>query len=173
MPQLQQDIGEAVMGRYKKVITYSDGAARGNPGPAGAGGEIRNSSGDTLAEISEYLGETTNNVAEYKALILTLERALQYAPSEIDIHADSELLVKQLNGEYKVKNEGLKPLFERVKQLLSGVKKATVKHVYRSVNARADELANEAIDRFKKGEVAGKKADDPSTQEGFEQGTLF
>ncbi|HEY3373451.1 MAG TPA: ribonuclease HI family protein [Candidatus Aquicultor sp.] len=134
------------MARYEKIIIYSDGAARGNPGPAGAGGQILTPSGKTIAEISEYLGETTNNVAEYSALILALEKAREFYPKEIEIRADSELMVKQLNGEYRVKNEGLKPLYDRVRQLLVGVKKVNVRHIYRSDNKRADELANEAID---------------------------
>lgn len=134
--------------RYKKLIIYSDGAARGNPGPAGAGGQITSPSGEVLAEVSEYLGETTNNIAEYKALVLSLERALKFNPEEIQIRADSELLVKQLNGEYRVKNEGLKPLYDRVRHLLAGLKRVGVSHVYRSDNKQADELANRAIDSF-------------------------
>lgn len=134
----------------RKIIVFSDGAARGNPGPAGAGAQIKNANGEVLAEVSEYLGETTNNVAEYKALILALERALEYKPEEIEINADSELMVKQLNGEYKVKNEGLKPLYGRVKQLLAGCKRVRIIHVYRSENSAADELANKAIDEFER-----------------------
>jgi len=156
------------MNKHKKLVIYSDGAARGNPGPAGAGAHIQNLSGNTIAEISEYLGDATNNVAEYKALILALERALPYAPEEVEIRSDSELLVKHILGEYKVKNEGLKPLFQKVKQLLSGIKKIDIKHVYRNENLRADELANEAIDKFVKGEKAEVEINDLP-----EQGSLF
>jgi len=154
--------------RYRKLIIFSDGAARGNPGPAGAGGQVKSPSGKVLCEISEYLGETTNNAAEYKALILTIERALAYHPEELDINADSELLVKQLKGEYKVKNEGLKPLYERVKHLLAGLKRVGIRHIYRSENAEADRLANTAIDKFAKGEKGEKKLGDVP-----EQGSLF
>ncbi len=156
------------MTENKTLIIYSDGAARGNPGPAGAGGQIKDSSGNVLAEVSEYLGETTNNIAEYKALILALERALGYNPTRLEIRADSELLVRQLLGEYKVKNEGLKPLYDRIKQLLSGVKSVDIKHIYRSDNKHADELANQAIDSFEKGATIEKKIDDLP-----EQGSLF
>lgn len=153
---------------YEKVIIYSDGAARGNPGPAGAGGQILSPMGNVLAEVSEYLGETTNNVAEYKALILTLEQVPQFRPREVEIRADSELMVRQLNGEYKVKNEGLKPLFNRAKQLLSQFKRVTIKHVYRSDNKHADELANEAIDNYIQDEREEKEIEELPGQ-----GTLF
>ncbi|MDI6715662.1 MAG: ribonuclease HI family protein [Actinomycetota bacterium] len=152
----------------KKLIIYSDGAARGNPGPAGAGGQIKTPGGKVLSEVSEYLGETTNNVAEYKALILTLQEAMQFEPAGIIIRSDSELLVKQLTGEYKVKNRDLKPLHELVKQLLEGVGYVDVEHVPRNKNRRADELANEAIDRF----IKGKKAE-VEIEKLPKQGSLF
>lgn len=163
-----------------KLILHTDGAARGNPGPAGAGGEIRNDDGKLLAEVSQYLGEATNNVAEYKALILTLERALLFNPQEIEVRADSELLVKQLCGEYRVKNEGLKPLYARIKILAADVKKFEVRHVYRSENAHADELANMAIDAYQSGDstFGSGQGRDSGTQhaaneDGFEQDSLF
>lgn len=179
---------------YDKLITYSDGGARGNPGPAGAGGVVQTPEEEVLAEVSEYLGETTNNIAEYKALILTLQKASRFASKSLEVRADSELMVKQLRGEYKVKNEGLKPLYLQVKDLLSHYKNVTVKHVYRSDNKRADELANEAMDRQEPlishgdgGETgeydaragdSGSANDNPagnnSEEIGFhEQGTLF
>jgi ribonuclease HI len=132
--------------KQDKVILYSDGGARGNPGPAGAGGLVLSLDGEVLAEISEYLGETTNNVAEYTALIMTLGQAIRFKADEIEIRADSELMVKQLKGEYKVKNQGLRPLYDQAKELLSSYKKVTIKHIYRSNNKRADELANAAMD---------------------------
>jgi ribonuclease HI len=181
---------------YDKLITYSDGGARGNPGPAGAGGVVQTPQGEVLAEISEYLGETTNNIAEYKALILTLQQASRFVSKSLEVRADSELMVKQLKGEYKVKNEGLKPLYLQAKDLLLNYKIVSIKHVYRSDNKRADELANEAMDRQESpvssmdgveaggydansgdgGSVNDNPADNtPSTKgTGFhEQGTLF
>lgn len=148
-----------------KIVIYSDGAARGNPGPAGAGGQIKGPAGEDLAEISEYLGEATNNVAEYKALILTLEKAIQFRPLKVEIRSDSELMVKQILGEYKVKNEGLKPLFEKVKHLLAKFREVDVRHIYRTENVRADELANEAIDKYTKGEKTEKQLDDIPEQQ--------
>ncbi|MHB8841187.1 MAG: ribonuclease HI family protein [Candidatus Aquicultor sp.] len=157
---------------------YSDGAARGNPGPAGAGALIKNAKGDVLVEVSAYLGETTNNIAEYKALILALEQAIQYKPEEIEIRADSELMVKQLNGEYKVKNEGLKPLHDRVKKLLAGCRRAEIKHIYRNENSAADELANKAIDEFENREESLQRLSEPQlpqkqSDDMPEQGSLF
>lgn len=153
---------------YDELIIYTDGAARGNPGPAGAGGQITTPTGEVIAEISEYVGETTNNVAEYKALLITLEKSLAYNPVAVVIRSDSELLVKQLKGEYKVKNEGLKPLHERAKRLLMHFKNVSIQHVYRSENKQADQLANKAIDSFEKGQTQQHESDEVS-----EQGTLF
>lgn len=128
-----------------KWILYTDGASRGNPGEAGAGALLTNEQGKEFP-LSRYLGIKTNNQAEYEALILGLEALIQYQPEEVEIYADSELMVKQLNGEYKVKNEGLKPHYEKVKNLLKNFKKVLIRHIPREENKRADELANEAID---------------------------
>jgi len=125
---------------------YTDGAARGNPGPAGAGALLLKPSGSVVAELSEYLGETTNNVAEYKALLLGLEKALALGASEIEILADSELIVRQLQGKYGVKNEGLKPLFQESVRLLRRFQKYSINHIDREENEAADRLANRAID---------------------------
>ncbi|MBI4734047.1 MAG: ribonuclease HI family protein [Rubrobacteridae bacterium] len=159
--------------RHGKIIVYSDGGARGNPGPAGAGGQILNVNGEVLAEISEYLGETTNNIAEYTALILTLEKSQTFRAEEIEIRADSELMVKQLNGEYKVKNEGLKPLHAKVKGLMAPYKRVNIKHIYRSENKRADELANQAMDIYKEIKDDEDYIADSAHESNHEQGTLF
>jgi ribonuclease HI len=164
--------------QFKKLITYSDGGARGNPGPAGVGGQIQAGDGEILAEISEYIGETTNNIAEYTALILTLERAREFAARELEIRADSELMVKQLKGQYKVKNEGLKPLHSRAKELISAYGKVNICHVYREQNKRADELANEALDRqadIAAGRVVVERDSSAALEDSIEheQGKLF
>lgn len=125
---------------------YTDGAARGNPGPAGAGWVIINAHGKIALENKKYLGELTNNQAEYGALILALEDAHDLGAKELLLQADSELMVRQLKGEYKVRNEGLKPLFRKVVLTLSKFKKYTLKHIPREKNSEADRLANEAID---------------------------
>lgn len=125
---------------------WTDGAARGNPGPAGAGAYLCDRGGKTVEELCEYLGLQTNNVAEYRALLLGLKKALELGADEIEVLADSELMVRQLNGEYRVKNEGLRPLFQEAVRLLKGFKKYSISHVDREDNKEADRLANRAID---------------------------
>lgn len=132
----------------KHLSIYTDGAARGNPGPAGAGWVIRTSAGEIVAKHCKYLGELTNNQAEYQALLLALEEAIGLKGERIAIYADSELMVRQIQGEYKVKNEGLRPLFQRLVLTLSRFREYTVSHVRREENALADELANKAIDDY-------------------------
>ncbi|MBI2346426.1 MAG: ribonuclease HI family protein [Deltaproteobacteria bacterium] len=129
-----------------RLIIYTDGAARGNPGPAGLGVAVCDPDGKVVAELSTYLGELTNNQAEYRALIAGLEKALAMGATILNIRADSELMVRQLNGEYKVKNEGIRPLFEQAKGLLSRLQRYTINHVPRELNKHADKLANQAID---------------------------
>ncbi|HEY6558046.1 MAG TPA: ribonuclease HI family protein [Polyangiaceae bacterium] len=128
------------------AILWSDGAARGNPGPAGAGAVVKNGAGEVLAECSAYLGHTTNNVAEYKAVLLGLERALELGIRRIEVRADSELLIKQLRGEYRVRHEALKPLYEAAQRLLARFEKKKLVHVRREQNGDADRLANLGID---------------------------
>ena len=130
-----------------KLIIHSDGGARGNPGPAGIGAIIHNEDGAVVAEISNYLGEATNNQAEYKALIAGLERAVSLGADNVDCFLDSELAVKQINREYRVKNKELAPLFLAVCNLLTKFKNYRFSHVPREMNKEADRLANEAMDR--------------------------
>ena len=129
-----------------KLIIYTDGAARGNPGPAGAGVVIKDAGMKNIKELCDYLGETTNNQAEYRALILALNSAVELSADELDIFADSELMVSQLKGLYKVKNEGLKPLFNEARDLFRKFKSCRISHVPREKNKEADKLANRAID---------------------------
>lgn len=132
-----------------KLIIYSDGGARGNPGPAGIGVVIYSPEKEIIAEISEYLGETTNNQAEYRAVIAGMEKAKELGALELEFYLDSELVVRQLNGQYKVKNEGLAPLFVKIYNLRQSFKKVTFSHVRREFNKEADALANQAMDRKK------------------------
>jgi len=125
---------------------YSDGACRGNPGAGGAGAVITDAAGLVVWQGSEYLGVCTNNIAEYKALILGLKGALAHGYKKLDVYMDSELLAKQINGSYRVKNENLKILMQEVRSLLSSFEEIHVKHVLRCHNAEADKLANLAID---------------------------
>ena len=130
----------------RKVRVYSDGAARGNPGPAGAGAVVVDEDGTVIAEIGRYLGEQTNNVAEYQGLLLGLRHALDHGASEVQVLADSQLLIRQLAGVYRVRNAGLIPLFEEAKRLLGRFKKVELRHIPREMNGAADEMSNRAID---------------------------
>ncbi len=127
-------------------ILWTDGAARGNPGPAGAGARLEDGQGQVLGERSAYLGETTNNVAEYRALLVGLEMALEEKVSRIEVRADSELMIRQLKGVYKVRNANLKPLFLEARKLLGQFAMTRLVHVRRENNQEADRLANEGID---------------------------
>lgn len=131
----------------KKYIIYTDGGARGNPGPAGIGAVIYDEEKNIVAEISEYIGETTNNQAEYKALIYALKKAKELKADELDCFLDSELVVKQLKREYKVKNKDLAPLFLEIHNISLSFKKISYTHVRREFNKEADKLANIAMDR--------------------------
>ncbi len=125
---------------------HTDGASRGNPGEAGAGAVLTGPDGAELATRSIYLGKCTNNVAEYQALIAGLELAERSGCDQLHIRLDSELIVRQIQGSYTVRNEQLKPLFEKVKKQLAKLRKWDVRHVRREENIRADELANRGID---------------------------
>lgn len=130
-----------------KLIIYSDGGARGNPGPAGIGAVLYDEHKKVVATISEYLGETTNNQAEYKALIAALIKAKELGAKELECNLDSELVVKQLKREYKVKNPDLAPLFLKIHNLSMDFKNISYSHIRREFNKEADKLANEAMDR--------------------------
>lgn len=137
---------------------YTDGGARGNPGSAGIGGVIQKydeSSGayHTVQTIKAYIGETTNNQAEYQALLKTLTAAHNAGAQEVECLLDSELVVKQLNHEYKVKDQNLAPLFLKIWNLSQGFRKVTFKHIRREQNKEADRLVNEAIDEAQGKEV--------------------
>jgi ribonuclease HI len=130
----------------KPCIVFTDGGARGNPGPAAAGGVIVGADGTLIAEVSEYLGVATNNVAEYRALILTLRRALDEGCRNVDIRMDSELVVRQLEGKYRVKDPKMRPLHAAAVKLLAMFERADVRHVRREENTLADKLVNAVLD---------------------------
>jgi dinuclear metal center YbgI/SA1388 family protein len=125
---------------------YTDGGARGNPGPAGIGARLMTAGGDVVEDLADYIGKATNNVAEYQALIAGLEVALDRGVERLDVFLDSELVVRQVNGQYKVKDAGLKPLHQQACALLSKFHEVDVRHVRREQNAAADALVNQAID---------------------------
>ena len=129
------------------LIAYSDGGARGNPGPAGYGVVIKDETGKKIAELSQYLGHQTNNVAEYQGLIAALEYAIEHGHKALKLISDSELLVRQIKGMYKVKNSVLKDLHARAKELIAKLDWFSIEHVLRGKNSEADRLANEAMDK--------------------------
>lgn len=129
-----------------KAILYADGAARGNPGPAGSGAVLLDEGGHVLAELTKHLGHATNNVAEYNALIIGLEEALRRGVDDIDIRMDSMLVVQQMRGLWKVKHPNMKPLALRAGALLASFPKRSIAHVPREENLIADALSNKAID---------------------------
>ena len=129
-----------------RYVVYTDGAARGNPGPAAIGIVIQDDSGHTVYESSRTLGVHTNNEAEYMAIIAALQYLREIRAKEADFYLDSELVVRQLNGRYKVKEPRLQSLHGQATMLLNAVPSHTIRHVPRKENARADALANEALD---------------------------
>jgi ribonuclease HI len=131
---------------HRVLRVYSDGAARGNPGPAGAGAVVVDGAGQVLARRGRFLGSTTNNVAEYKGLLLGLEAAHELGARSVEVRADSQLLIRQLKGEYAVKHPGLKPLHAEALRLLGNFDKVDLAHVPREENKLADEMSNRAID---------------------------
>jgi len=128
------------------LLAHTDGASRGNPGESGIGVVIRDETGKTLTAISDYIGKATNNIAEYKALLTCLQLAQETNCTKLVVHSDSELMVRQIRGTYKVKDQGLKPLFAQVQELLASASFTfEIQHVAREENAQADELANRGI----------------------------
>jgi len=123
-----------------------DGGSRGNPGPASYGVIIRDPRGEVVAKLKKYIGRSTNNVAEYYGLIAALDYAQQHGIRALRVESDSELLVRQMSGQYKVKSSELKPLFERARKMAQTFASFKIDHVYREQNAEADALANEALD---------------------------
>jgi ribonuclease HI len=130
-----------------KVVVHVDGGARGNPGPAAAGCVVSTPDGEVLGEHAQLLGSTTNNVAEYRALLLGLERAGELGAEEVEVIGDSELIAKQVLGEYKVKNETLRPLHAEALAALRRFAQWSIRTVPRAQNAEADALVNAALDQ--------------------------
>ena len=143
-----------------KAILFTDGGARGNPGPAGIGVLLTDQKGKTLGEIAKPIGVATNNVAEYTALIAGLELALEATVTDLEVRVDSVLVVEQVLGNWKIKNERLRALAARANHLAAKFGKISIHHVPRAENARADELANIGMDAS------------VDLDEGYEQGTL-
>jgi ribonuclease HI len=129
-----------------KVVIHTDGAARGNPGPAAIGVIVTDETGNLLARISRHIGMTTNNQAEYQAIIAALDKAITMGARHVVLKSDSELVVKQINGRYKIKSTALRPLYQKVVQLIGSLESFAISYIRREQNAAADALANEALD---------------------------
>jgi ribonuclease HI len=129
-----------------KVVVNVDGGSRGNPGPAAVAAVATDPAGEVLAERSETIGEATNNVAEYRALLLGIKLAKELGADEVEFVGDSMLIVEQVRGKWKVKQEHLRPLHTKAKDALRDLPKWSIRHVKRDENTRADELLNEALD---------------------------
>jgi ribonuclease HI len=149
------------------LIAHSDGGARGNPGPAGYGVVIQDEAGRKVAALSEYLGHQTNNFAEYQGLIAALEYAIEHKHKALKLVSDSELLVRQIKGIYKVKNSTLQELHGRAKELIAQLEWFSIDHALREHNREADELANAAMDKGM-GRVARAPAAVPAPPQEFE-----
>jgi ribonuclease HI len=134
-----------------KLIVHVDGGARGNPGPAAAASVITTPAGEVIDEHAQLIGSATNNVAEYRALLLGLERARQLGASEVEILGDSELIAKQVQGVYKVKHEAMRPLHSQAMQALRSFDRWAIRTVPRAQNAQADALVNAALDQARAG----------------------
>ena len=138
--------GEQPTGAVCKLRIWIDGGSRGNPGPSAVGVLVEDLAGCTLATVSRAIGVTTNNVAEYKALLAALDKAQELGAAEVEVISDSELLVRQMLGQYRVKNAGLQPLFLEAKQKAARFGRFTIRHTGREHNAKADGLVNRALD---------------------------
>jgi len=131
-----------------RLRLYSDGAARGNPGPAGAGAVLMTTQGEIVAELGRFLGSATNNFAEYQGLLSGLRKAAELGARDLEVFSDSQLLVRQLEGRYRVRHPGLKPLFEEAQRLLRAFPSVHVHHIPRELNTAADRMSNRAIDEL-------------------------
>jgi ribonuclease HI len=129
-----------------KGVLHADGGARGNPGPAGIGVVLKNEADEVIGEVADSIGTATNNVAEYSALIAGLELAIQMGITDLDVFMDSELVVSQMKGEWKIKNDRLRVLAVRARSLLNRFENHTIQHVRRELNSDADKLANQGMD---------------------------
>jgi ribonuclease HI len=129
----------------KRLIIYTDGASLGNPGLAAIGAVIKDEQGNLIARISQPIGQATNNQAEYRAIIAALEKAISLGAGQVGLNSDSELVVKQINGSYRVKKPSLKPLYQKVKQLQSQLQGFSIAHIPRQRNAEAHKLAHLAL----------------------------
>jgi ribonuclease HI len=153
------------------ITAYCDGGSRGNPGPAGFGVHIEDSEGKTVAQLSEFVGRKTNNFAEYSGLLAALNYALEQGYPQLKVISDSELMVKQIKGQYRVQSPELRPLYEEAKRRIARLDSFQIQHVLREKNRHADRLANEAMDRGMGKTPAASRSAPPSGElKGFVKG---
>ncbi len=165
--RLFEELAPAATPRTGSHTANIDGAARGNPGPASYGVLLRDATGAVAASLKKYIGHNTNNVAEYYALIAALDYATAHNIRALRVQSDSELLVKQMRGQYKVKSADLRPLFERAKKMTQALESFVIEHVFREQNREADALANQALDETEgraPGSPPAKKLEPPSSK---------
>ena len=142
-----EDVPRAKSSAMEMITAYCDGGSRGNPGPSGYGVSVEGPRGEMVAELNEFLGVKTNNFAEYSALLAALEFSLTHGHKGLRVVADSELMVKQIKGQYQVKSPELRPLYDEARRRIAKLDKFEIQHVLRNKNKRADALANEAMDK--------------------------
>jgi probable phosphoglycerate mutase len=152
-----------------RITAFCDGGSRGNPGPAGFGVYIQDENGAKIAELSEFLGVKTNNFAEYSGLLAALDYALEHGHTHLRVVADSELMVKQIKGQYRVNSPELRPLYEEARRRIVQLEGFQIQHVLREKNRRADQLANEAMDHGmgRRAHSSGAANSKPQTLRGF------
>jgi ribonuclease HI len=134
-----------------EIIAHVDGGSRGNPGPAAYGVVIESALGEPVAAFAKFIGETTNNFAEYQGLLAALDYALQHGYPRLRVLTDSELMARQISGRYKVRSPDLKPLYDKARDMIARLESFSIRHVYREENREADRLANQAMDEAKTG----------------------
>jgi probable phosphoglycerate mutase len=135
----------------KEIVAHIDGGSRGNPGPAAYGVSIETPQGESVTAFAKYIGKTTNNFAEYQGLLAALEYALGHGHARLRVLTDSELMARQISGQYKVRSPDLKPLYDKAQSLIARLESFSIRHVYRERNREADRLANEAMDDAARG----------------------
>lgn len=147
-----------------EIIAHIDGGSRGNPGPAAYGVAIETAQGKPVTRFAKYLGQTTNNFAEYQGLLAALDYALSHNYPRLRVLTDSELMARQISGQYKVRSPDLKPLHERAQGLIARLESFSIRHVYREQNREADQLANQAMDDAARGMVPRGPAAQPASE---------
>lgn len=158
------------LGKSGWITAFCDGGSRGNPGPAGYGVYIQDENGSKIAELSEFLGKKTNNFAEYSGLLAALDYAIGNGHTHLKAVADSELMVKQIKGQYRVNSPELRPLYDEARRRIAGLEGFQIQHVLREKNRRADQLANEAMDRGTGRSLQASSVPKPQTVRGFVKG---